>query len=918
MKPAPSPASLRGPGLIALLVVLGALLGLLFFRSFLPGCVLFSNDGPLGRLVAQCHHMPGRFLGAWWDLNFLGTNEGRTPPTLSFGLQYLLGPVCFSKFYGPLSLLILGIAAWGFFRRAGLAPAACLLGGVAAALNSDFFSVTCWGLGSHALAVAMSFAALAALVAPFAGWQRLRLVLAGMAVGMAVMEGADTGAILSLLVAAFVTWQAWLGDGSRWKRLGIGLGRVVLIAACAGCLAAHAILALVSSNIEGVVGMATTEDTQAQEAHWDWATQWSLPKRETLSLVVPGLFGYRDDTPGGAEYWGAVGRAPALDRFLENGREGQAPPGYLRYSGSGFYAGVLVVVLAVWASLQSLRGKHSVFSPAQRRWLRFWIVAGLVSLLLAFGRFAPFYRLFYALPYLSTIRNPIKFLYVVHLALVVLFAYGVDGLWRKYLQAANGEAKPGLKQWWSRATVFEKRWVRGGCFVLAAGIAAWVLYISSRDTLEEYLQLMLFSPEDARAIAGFSLLQPGWFLLFFALASGLLVWIFAGAFAGARARWAGALLGVLLVADLGRANLPWITYWNYPQRYSSNAILEALCQKPYEHRVALIPSDPAAEPTLLNQLYFVLWMQHHFPFYNIQAVETVGGRSKRQDSTTFQNAFAPNSGAGVADGITRYWQLTNARYLLGERTSAARLMASLHSAKHQFQVLQTFDLVPKPGIVNPRELEGFTAVPAPNGRFALFEFADALPRVKLYSEWQVMTNDESTLEQLANPLFAPAHRVLVAGNLAAAPAPGGEGVAQSGGTVQFTSYTPRKLVLKADATSPSVLLLNDRFDPDWQVWVDGKPQALLRCNFIMRGVFLPRGAHLVEFRFRPPVKLFYVSLGCVAAGLLLFGYGLVAQCRTRFSAPALSPQPPAPAPRAAPQPGQRRSPRAARLTRGQT
>jgi uncharacterized membrane protein YfhO len=78
-------------------------------------------------------------------------------------------------------------------------------------------------------------------------------------------------------------------------------------------------------------------------------------------------------------------------------------------------------------------------------------------------------------------------------------------------------------------------------------------------------------------------------------------------------------------------------------------------------------------------------------------------------------------------------------------------------------------------------------------------------------------------------------------------------------------------VLKTEAITASLLLLNDKFDPDWKVTVDGKPEPLLRCNFIMRGVALSAGPHTVEFRFEPPIELLYVSLATIAMGLVLLG-----------------------------------------------
>jgi uncharacterized membrane protein YfhO len=69
-----------------------------------------------------------------------------------------------------------------------------------------------------------------------------------------------------------------------------------------------------------------------------------------------------------------------------------------------------------------------------------------------------------------------------------------------------------------------------------------------------------------------------------------------------------------------------------------------------------------------------------------------------------------------------------------------------------------------------------------------------------------------------------------------------------------------------------VLLLNDRFDSHWRVLVDGKPAELLRCNFIMRGVYLPPGQHMVEFKFSLPNGPFYVTLTAIVVGLCLVGY----------------------------------------------
>jgi hypothetical protein len=55
--------------------------------------------------------------------------------------------------------------------------------------------------------------------------------------------------------------------------------------------------------------------------------------------------------------------------------------------------------------------------------------------------------------------------------------------------------------------------------------------------------------------------------------------------------------------------------------------------------------------------------------------------------------------------------------------------------------------------------------------------------------------------------------------------------------------------------------------------VDGKPADLLRCNFIVRGVFLAPGrGHRVEFRYQPPLIGPYISLASVLVASSLLGF----------------------------------------------
>ena len=121
---------------LGLLVLLG-----FFFRDGLPyGRTVFANDGPLGLISAKFATGAQGFLGSWQDLNWLGATYPSATPTITAGLSLATGTLLWSKTYAPFVLLFLWLSAWICFRQWKFSPLACVLGGLAATLNSAFFS----------------------------------------------------------------------------------------------------------------------------------------------------------------------------------------------------------------------------------------------------------------------------------------------------------------------------------------------------------------------------------------------------------------------------------------------------------------------------------------------------------------------------------------------------------------------------------------------------------------------------------------------------------------------------------------------------------------------------------------------------------------------------------------------------------
>ncbi len=93
----------------------------------------------------------------------------------------------------------------------------------------------------------------------------------------------------------------------------------------------------------------------------------------------------------------------------------------------------------------------------------------------------------------------------------------------------------------------------------------------------------------------------------------------------------------------------------------------------------------------------------------------------------------------------------------------------------------------------------------------------------------------------------------------------------------IVSDTPDRVVVQAQNSAPSLLVLADTLHPGWHAVVDGRNAAILSADGFLRAISLPTpGAHRVTFEFRPTSFLLgcYVSLLTVCGLITCFAFGL--------------------------------------------
>jgi hypothetical protein len=102
------------------------------------------------------------------------------------------------------------------------------------------------------------------------------------------------------------------------------------------------------------------------------------------------------------------------------------------------------------------------------------------------------------------------------------------------------------------------------------------------------------------------------------------------------------------------------------------------------------------------------------------------------------------------------------------------------------------------------------------------------------------------------------------------------GIPLTGGTpgnASVTKYEQNRISVDVRAASNALLVLGEKYYRWWYADIDGKPTEIVRVNHVLRGIYVPAGAHKVEFRFDPlPFKIGkYLTLTSfvIFAGMLI-------------------------------------------------
>ncbi|NIA12539.1 MAG: YfhO family protein [Nitrospiraceae bacterium] len=172
-----------------------------------------------------------------------------------------------------------------------------------------------------------------------------------------------------------------------------------------------------------------------------------------------------------------------------------------------------------------------------------------------------------------------------------------------------------------------------------------------------------------------------------------------------------------------------------------------------------------------------------------------------------------------------------------------------------------------PRQIPPEAMERLELVATKDG-LEVYRNPRAFSRAFLVGGVQVVDDERAMFRRMVDPDFDPAATALVE---SPPPSPITATAARVTGQTRILRHTTTHVAVEADADRDCVLVLADQYYPGWNAFVDGEPAAVFPVYHAFRGIALPAGKHLVEFKYAPvSFRLgLFLSVATLAASVIV-------------------------------------------------
>jgi hypothetical protein len=292
------------------------------------------------------------------------------------------------------------------------------------------------------------------------------------------------------------------------------------------------------------------------------------------------------------------------------------------------------------------------------------------------------------------------------------------------------------------------------------------------------------------------------------------------------------IIVALLVTDLTVNASKFIKYYDYKERFIKDDLVNWLRSQPKPFRVKLWSE---------NQ-YLRYLTTEVLPYHGIDCADAILSR-RPQPYSDFFHALREKR-------ITfeQYFQLFNIKYVLSpvplrETDMPVKLVTSFTSSS---------------GDGSPEECH-------------VYEFSDYLPRAYMVDRFETVKL-ERTFDIIGAPDFDLRTSVVLEKQPSLIL---GDGSGDPKWNIRDISQTPHAVSMSVTVDRPAILVFQDFMDENWKGHVDTEKVEVMRANYLMRAISVPKGSHIITFTYRPPLWGYTVTLIAWVVLISTIVYGAV-------------------------------------------
>ncbi|MCX7821112.1 MAG: hypothetical protein N2258_05485 [Brevinematales bacterium] len=546
---------------------------------------------------------------------------------------------------------------------------------------------------------------------------------------------------------------------------------------------------------------------KSDEEKFDFASSWSLHPFELIDSIAFGFHGMISGDEKGP-YWG------------------EKP-----YSGNSDSLGFFIVFFALMGVIISYKRDKKV---------QFFFWAAVFLILLSFGRYwpgKPLFYIFYKIPLMSNFRAPAKFFSIAAFFISILASIGFDELIKKIEEQRK---------------IFTKNLVN----TLAALIGISLFFIFIMMLISSDLSINLSTKFGKNTILADIAVKNIFISLFRLLIYLVITAITIFMLSYKKTENSTKIYSIVFTAfcffDLFTINNFYISkcYIKEKEFYKPDGVVSFLKNEskkelfrtatsvfiPYGQRSVQYPI------TRLKGYYLTYDFTYHmietldipaastvYPEYENFFLATLKSEVKGQDIKTILDVLELNK---------RLFELANVKYVLID------------------------------GIVDVSFLFLTNIVKARDGKDAYIYFnKNYLPRLSLYENFINVKDNRESLNYLSSPDFNFKNTAIISAKNISAESGNGTNNCIPIEIKEFNGWKYKAIV---KSQKEAILVGSFKFEPEnWKAKLDGKMVETFAVNYLLTGVFVPAGEHIVEIYYEQSKFFFYLSLIAIIAFTIL-------------------------------------------------